>query len=55
MIGFVGISQPQATFMCDDHAKQVMDSYRRMGMPGQIVILHSDSDSARSFHSEVNQ
>ena len=66
MIGFVGgwrvcttvvegyEVEPKAVVMCQDCAEnKVFEPYRRMGMPGQIVIMQYEDPAAKKWYLEA--
>ena len=58
MVGFCGDprvegSRSSATYLCDECTQRVMDRYKIMGKPGQMVIMPI-SASAKAWHDEAN-
>jgi len=48
LVGFVG-KDSSAAMLCDEDRDRILEQYRRLGKPGQIVLLPADSPGAEKF------
>ena len=54
LIGFVHKPCGSCAMTCDKHFAELAEQYRKMGSPGQIVLMPADSEAAHKFWFEVN-
>ena len=54
MIGFPCKPHGSAAMCCDKHMTELVDQYRRLGSPGQIVLMPASSPGAAAFWCDAN-